>query len=310
MNKANLFKHLKGDTDLEKLAYLRSIGIPKNGPIFTQIKYNGVHIRLEVSETLATFYSKPSDKYPAGKPYRADYFKGVFDDLVAYLISLRTGHVPVNYYGELLIPHTRLQDIAGEVAVNRKEIGEYAKRDAYIIFYDRLDTGDLIVNQPFSLRHNKLCNELAESVKPRRISCPPCVMSKDAKEADHLFSQAIRTGEEGVMYRVDPCYLIEGSPTWHFIKRKKLYDMEGIVTAVHEGKGKHEGCLGSLEVRVSSGAIVKVGRGEGWTEAKLAKLWRDRLWVIGQTVTFSYEEMSKSGVPLRNQLIAIRNYES
>lgn len=309
MNKANLFKHLKGATDIEKLTYLRSIGLPKNGPIFTQIKYNGVHVRLEVTNTQATFYTKPSDKFPDGKPYRKDYFKGIFDELVAYLISLRTGPAPVNYYGEFLIPHTRLQDIAGEVAVNRNEIGEYAKKGLYVVFYDRFDTGDLIVNQPFSQRYKTLKAELGP-VTPTRWRVAWCEATSILGVADTTFKDALEAGEEGVMYRVDPCYLVENTPTWHFIKRKKIYDMEGRVIQVYEGKGKHEGCLGSLEVRLSSGSIVKVGRGEGWTEAKLAKLWADRDKLIGQTVTFSYEEMSKTGIPLRNQLIAIRNYES
>jgi len=214
----------------------------------------------------------------------------------------------VNYYGELLIPHTRLQDIAGEVAVNRNEVGEYAKKGLYIIFYDRFDTGDLIVNQPFSKRREALSADLQKLTLNMRAYYDYAKLG-DAKHADDLFHRAVANGEEGVMYRVDPCYMIEGSPTWHFIKRKKLYDMEGVVTAVHEGKGKHEGCLGSLEVRLPSGSIVKVGRGEGWTEARLSKLWVDKDKLIGQTVTFSYEEMSKMGVPLRNQLLVIRNYE-
>jgi hypothetical protein len=256
MNKAHLFKHLKGDTDIEKLEYLRSIGHPKNGPIYVQQKYNGVHVRLEVNDILATFYSKPSDKYPDGKPYRPGYFAGVFGDLLTHLTSLRNTSATVNYYGELLIPNTRLQDIAGEVAVNRNEIGEYARKAAYVVFYDRFDTGDLIVNQPFSSRYKKLVNDLAFFEGPNRAEWASVEVCHDVATADALYTRALTLNHEGVMYRVDPCFMVDGAPTWHFIKRKQRYDMEGTVLIVHEGKGKHQGHLGSLEVILPSGAKV------------------------------------------------------
>jgi len=305
MNKAQLFKHLKGDTDIEKLEYLRSIGHPKNGPIYVQQKYNGVHCRALVNKDGVTFYTKPSDVYPDGKEWLADFFDSRFKEAFKELVEVI--EAPTNFYGELIIPHTRLQDIAGEVAVNRKELGPYAKKDLLLVIYDCFVPNELIVNQPFS-RRMAMVQRLIDLEHPGVYPADTTAMT--ALQADAAYQRAVSLGLEGVMYRVDPCFMVDGSPTWHFIKRKQRYDMEGTVLIVHEGKGKHRGYLGSLEVILPSGAIVKVGRGEGWTEERLAKLWTERASLIGKTITFSYEEMSKAGIPLRNQLVAIRNYES
>ena len=91
------------------------------------------------------------------------------------------------------------------------------------------------------------------------------------------------------------------------MKRKLLHSDEGECVGVEEGAGKRKGMLGSLTVKLDNNQYVKLGGGAGMTDELLAKLWNKP--PFGKQVTFTYEEMSENGIPLRPQLVSIRDYE-
>ncbi len=302
MVKAKKFEDLKGNTAEEKLTYLQSLGTP-GSPIYVQQKYNGVHCRVQVtSDGRFTFHTKPSKPWPHGKQWRPGFFGNIFDAFKDIKVV-----TPVNFYGELIIDNLPLQDIAAEVAVNRKELGGQAKEKLYLVLYDCFIETELIVNQPFYSRWRLLNSFVsADNDRLRVVTTYP----SNVEWADKIYHNVLEADLEGVIYRVDPCFFIDNTESWHMIKRKRRHDMEGVVVEVIEGKGKHAGMLGAFVVKLPSGVTVKVGRGTGLTEEKMFRYWCNRALIIGQPLTFSYEEMSKAGVPLRNQFIAIRNYES
>lgn len=65
------------------------------------------------------------------------------------------------------------------------------------------------------------------------------------------------------------------------------------------------GVLGSLVVRMSDGTEFKIGT--GFDAAMRSKLWNQGKELIGQLVTFKYQELSKYGVPRFPVFKSIRN---
>jgi DNA ligase-1 len=116
-------------------------------------------------------------------------------------------------------------------------------------------------------------------------------------------------GLEGCVYRIDPCY-DAGDPSTtnpHAVKRKALHEAEGICVGFTEGTGKRKGMLGCLIVQLTNGVKLSVGGGKGLTDEQLKNFYNNPPY--GLPVTYSYEELSTNGTPLRPQLVAVRNYE-
>jgi DNA ligase-1 len=109
---------------------------------------------------------------------------------------------------------------------------------------------------------------------------------------DHLRQELTRIealGGEGLMLRQPHSrYEVGGSAT--LLKVKSFHDAEARVIGHQEGKGRHKGRLGALEVELPDGTRFSVGT--GFTDAE-----RESPPAVGSVITFRYQELSEGGVP-------------
>ena len=109
---------------------------------------------------------------------------------------------------------------------------------------------------------------------------------------DHLarFLERIEArGGEGVIVK-DPRPAYHAGRTPYMLKVKSFADMEGTVVAHNPGKGKFEGMLGSLRLRLDSGVVFNLGT--GFSDAE-----RRHPPPVGAVVTFKYQGFTPNGIP-------------
>ncbi|MFO0817004.1 MAG: DNA ligase [Pirellulales bacterium] len=117
----------------------------------------------------------------------------------------------------------------------------------------------------------------------------------------HLRSELQRVetlGGEGLMLRQPSSkYAVGRSAT--LLKVKTFHDAEAQVIAHEPGKGRHQGRLGALTLRLENGKTFSVGTG-------FSDKQREAPPSIGSTVTFRYQELSDAGIPRFPSYVGIR----
>lgn len=110
--------------------------------------------------------------------------------------------------------------------------------------------------------------------------------------AAHLHKQLKRiekAGGEGLMLR-EPGSAYEAGRSPTLLKVKSFLDAEATVLEHQPGRGKFLGIMGALVVELADGTRFSVGTGFSDHE-------RANPPPIGSVITFSYQELSKAGVP-------------
>lgn len=123
----------------------------------------------------------------------------------------------------------------------------------------------------------------------------------ECQGADHLnaFLEDIQSmGGEGVVVK-DPTLPFQTGRSAHVLKVKNFSDMEGTVIAHNPGKGKFEGMLGSLTLRLENGIQFKLGTGFTLAQRKSPP-------PIGSSVTFKYHGFTRNGVPRFASFMRVR----
>ena len=118
---------------------------------------------------------------------------------------------------------------------------------------------------------------------------------------DHLnqFLQKVESlGGEGVIVK-DPRLDYHTGRTPFVLKVKSFADMEGTVIGHNPGKGKFEGLLGSLALKLDNAVVFNLGT--GFTIAQ-----RRDPPPIGAVVTFTYQGMTHNGVPRFASFLRVR----
>ena len=111
-------------------------------------------------------------------------------------------------------------------------------------------------------------------------------------------AQVVRQGGEGLMlHRADAPYETGRSDT--LLKLKPALDAEGIVVRHLPGKGKYEGMLGALEIRLADGKLLRLGSGFSEDQRKNPP-------PTGSLVTFRYRDLTSSGLPRFATFLRIR----
>ncbi len=123
-------------------------------------------------------------------------------------------------------------------------------------------------------------------------------------------------GGEGLMLR-RPGSLYEPGRSHTLLKVKSFYDSEAEVVGHLSGKGRLKGMLGALRMRTVRDANLVVGGKSCLLRAGvefelgtgMADSHRRLPPKVGSVVTFSFQELSKDGIPRFPVFVAVRNYE-
>lgn len=281
--KYNNFTTLQGESPTEKLADLFKRAWKLSGVDFItgQTKFNGVHMRMFGGAC----FTRRGEKWDLH----------VLPKFLSPLNEFSVRNPELHIHLELFSRTVPFEQYVGAVSVINKVYNTLADVGEYRIF----DVGTPDVR-----------DYLQRLMIVGRAGFPIAQIAKlnTPAEAEEFYNIAIANGEEGVVYRIPPCfYANDKAPNPYIYKRVKLHTDEGICEAVGEGKGKRKGMAGSLYLRLKNGACLKVGGGEGMDNALLRKLLANP--PIGKSVTFSYGDVADNGMPLRPQYVSVRDYE-
>ncbi len=120
----------------------------------------------------------------------------------------------------------------------------------------------------------------------------------DRAHLQKMLDAVLKAGGEGLMlHRADALYETGRSDT--LLKLKPWLDAEAVVIAHLPGKGKYEGQLGALQVRMPDGRTFRLGT--GFSDAE-----RRQPPPIGATVTYRYRELTGKGLPRFASFVRIR----
>jgi len=141
---------------------------------------------------------------------------------------------------------------------------------------------------PFSERAARL------QALARQTGWPAMAAVAQARLADqsalqHRLAAVVNEGGEGLMlHRADALWRPGRSEG--LLKLKPLHDAEALVTGHVAGRGKHEGRMGALRVRLEDGSQFLIGT--GFSDAE-----RERPPAVGTPVTYTYRGLTANGVP-------------
>jgi len=122
---------------------------------------------------------------------------------------------------------------------------------------------------------------------PARII--PQVPCKTRHHLERFMADIKENGGEGLIVK-DPELSYHTGRSAHVLKVKYASDMEGTVVGINGGKGKYEGMMGSLRLRLDNG--VEFNLGTGFTDEARKKPPRK-----GAVVTFRYHGLTPTGKP-------------
>jgi DNA ligase-1 len=119
---------------------------------------------------------------------------------------------------------------------------------------------------------------------------------------EHLRAELARVeslGGEGLMLR-QPGSKYEVGRSATLLKVKTFHDAEAVVLGHQAGKGRHQGRLGALLVRLEDGTEFAVGTGFSDQERAAPP-------GVGSVITFRYQELSEAGVPRFPSYVGVRH---
>ena len=193
--------------------------------------------------------------------------------------------------GELWIARQSFELLVSTVR-DRKPDDDAWKKVKYMVF-DLPDAEDI-----FDIRLNKLnliINESQipwlETVKQIKVTSHRALMA--------YLEEITNAGAEGLMLHKGSSYY-RGKRSSDLLKVKPFEDAEAVVISHIAGKGKHEGRLGALLVKLSNGIEFKLG--SGFTDAE-----RESPPKIGTIITYRFRGKTKNGIPRFASYLRIRS---
>lgn len=291
------FDDLPGKSPIEKYDYL--LAQSPNSTVYVQEKKNGIGVRIHVRGREPFIETRNGKFYP----------EGYFSPLPLWKLA----NPDANYklYAELYSadPQIPLATFAGGMSVNRQSADEHMLHVMRFWVYDTeqiAEPGNFCI-LAFSTRNALLRTQHRFLPADLVDVAPTLAFASSAALESHWQTIADDPTKEGFIYRVDPCYHHDGSPTYMQVKRTRMHTAEGTCIGITAGKGKRTGLLGSFQILLDNGRVFSLGGGTGLNDDMLA-YYHDHP-PLHRKITFSYKETSAFGLPLRAQFVAVRDYE-
>jgi len=291
------FQDILAADDRERCNIILGIG---GGFCFVQQKYNGVNCRIRRNGRFGLSFRTSNDKL-----WPMEFFGQTTLDAFHQLFDRLTPDTEIHAEIISCDPRIHLATLAGWINVNSSYC-EHSHDIAFAIF----DTVRDELAEPFGLRTERIQN-LRDGVYNRdKILFAQTFIESKPEMLEMAYTLAVKGGQEGVVYRVNPCYHFEGdSISPHAWKRPHLRTIEGRIISAIDGEGKRTGLLGAFLVELGDGTRVRVGGGKNMSDAVLREYWTNKHKYLGAMATLQYAEKSINGTPLRPQLVSVRNYE-
>ncbi|WKE64088.1 DNA ligase [Gallaecimonas kandeliae] len=197
---------------------------------------------------------------------------------------------PVPLDGELWTGRSAFAEVAAIVLDDEPDDNAWHKVH-YLIFDMPGEPG------PFDERL-KAMNKLIPAQKLPWLEVITQFKVKDQADLMARLEAVLAKGGEGLM-------LHKGSAAYHggrdddLLKLKPYQDMEGTVIAVLPGKGKYQGMMGSLVLKLDNGVEFRLGT--GFSDAE-----RRQPPAPGTRVTFQYNGLTQSGKPRFARFLRVR----
>lgn len=288
-------------------------------PLYIQPKLDGIRCLMflrkkngGVKEVIA--YTRTKKLFPS-----IEYIKKI---AYPYLNALYDEEKNQSIYfdGELYKHGKKLQDISGD---SRNESADTAKSNTsrneyhvYDCFYPlELDT-------PFSQRLEQL-TMFYDAISPNDrtvLKSVPTELVNSFSAASKKYKQFVKMGYEGAMLRnADGPYLTNATKTGAFLRSKDLVKMKPKFSDEYEVVGYTEGSRGK-----DKGAIIWICQTADGTQFNVTPkdiTYEERYSLFNEAeesfdekfasrmLTVEYEDLSKTGVPLRAKAVAFRDYE-
>jgi len=208
-------------------------------------------------------------------------------------------NVPLN--GELFLNRGKFEDTTS-IVKKKVPINNEWKKVKFMAF-------NTPTTKPikFSNRYNKL-KSLESIICENLKDCPFQLVSQtEVKNKNHLkkeYNRVLELGGEGMMLR-NPNSLYEQKRTKSLLKVKPEMNAEAIILDIIEGKGKDQGKMGALQVKLpNSVKTFKVGT--GFDDKQRRNFWEQKEQYKGNTITFGYQGLTKYKVPRFPKFIRMR----
>lgn len=153
------------------------------------------------------------------------------------------------------------------------------------------------IEAPFEERQERLREMVEEAGAPH----VDLVGQRRCEGLDDLRAELDRieaAGGEGLMLR-QPGSAYEAGRSTTLFKVKSFRDDEARVVGHTDGRGRHAGRVGALEVETPDGVRFKVGTG-------LSDAQRESPPPVGAVITYRYQELTNDGVPRFPSFVGVR----
>ena len=183
--------------------------------------------------------------------------------------------------GELWLARGRFDALSGIVRREQPVDAEW-RQVRYMVFELPGAPGSFVE------RARRIEAMVRQSGSPQLVAVEQSPVADRAALAQRL-ARVVDSGGEGlVLHRADAAWVTGRSDA--ILKLKPALDTEAVVVAHHAGRGKYEGMLGALEVRMPDGRQFLLGSG-------LSDALRRAPPPIGSVVTYRYRDLTSTGLP-------------
>lgn len=187
----------------------------------------------------------------------------------------------VSVEGELWLGYGRFSELVG--LLNRADVTDPRWQEVSLMLFDAPGQ-----RQSFTDRMDFL-SSLATDIDHSWIKVVSHQTVSSEQELNIALKAVLQKGGEGLMLNEHDAFY-EPARTSSALKYKPVYDAEAEVIGYEPGKGKYEGMVGSLKVRMSDGREFRLGSG-------LTDQDRKNPPALHSWVTFSYSGLTSHGLP-------------